>query len=279
MTIAELPLLLILPDFRCLTVTVYDSSHTETATFSGPTTIFAIYFSLSPGSIGFKATAPTSLTYFAIKSSWLCSTYYLSSSPTEVWSGARSGGTFSIDNLQDICLFHISGSTTAVTTYYDTERGFDFLDYEYSARTSGGYTGSGSISNSSLDYTAFQWHSNSETVSLFISVNRSSLTSSLPDRRSVGNRTSSIPMILRSQDKTLSPSPIKSRMGEASSDEGRAVVIGVAIGVPTVVLSARRAGQRQVRMVDAPFKLDTPSCTGMFEQEAITQSMRDRERL
>jgi hypothetical protein len=44
-------------------------------------------------------------------------------------------------NSQDVCLLYVLDDVTDVTIEYDTERNFDFLDWEYSGARSGGYTG------------------------------------------------------------------------------------------------------------------------------------------
>jgi hypothetical protein len=158
MTISMHPMFVILPALSSLMATVYDSTGDETATFSSPTNVFAVYFSESNGSIVFSATAQTILKYFAVKLSFGCPVYFLSSSPNEMWSASRTKGKFTLDNLQDVCLIHVSDNITSAAGAYDIEMNFDFLYYQYSGSTSTNqfYTGMGSFDERSDGFTVFR---------------------------------------------------------------------------------------------------------------------------
>jgi hypothetical protein len=202
MMISVHPRFVLLPDLSNLAANGYNSDGAETANFTSPTSVFVVYFSESTGRIVVTATEQTTLKYFAMKSIWPPSSYFVSSLPSEKWG---SDACFTIGNSQDICLFHISDTVTAVAGQFDSQTDFDLLYYQYSGEVSAAYTGSGTFSDSSSYYTAFRWHSNSVTPSVSMSIQLSSHSSSLPCRRSRGSRTSFEPIILVDEEPNLDP--------------------------------------------------------------------------
>jgi hypothetical protein len=196
MNISAQPVFVILPDLGHFLGTVYDSTGRETASFRGLTAVFAVYFSQSNGSIVLTATERAALRYFAVKPTFDCPNYVLSSSPSETWNASQTGGNFTLGGSQVIYLLHVSDSVTLVTAEYDIVPDWDFLEYDYSGGRSGSYTALDEASNW-LDYiTTFRWHANGGERSLRFSVELSSAGSSLPYRRSVGSGTSPWPVIL-----------------------------------------------------------------------------------
>jgi hypothetical protein len=231
MDVTVYPVFIILPDLTGLSVTVGDGTNSGVANFSGPTSVFAVYFSLSPGSISFSARAPTTLKHFSFRVSWQCPVYYLSSSPQEQWSAGRTKGNFSIGNSQDVCLFHVSDTATDVAGFVDTESGYDRLYFQYSGSAAlQFYTGQArtftAVSNQA---TVFRWASDDTSPSNSFLVELSSPLSSLPCRRAVGKGTSSVPIIL--EDYT----PVESDGRHAKQS---AATLGLVIGVPIVVVLA-----------------------------------------
>jgi hypothetical protein len=158
MRISAVPLFVVLPVISNLSAAVYDSDNKQTDSFAAPTSVLAVYFSRSIGHLIFTATAATALEYFSILPLWECSIYYLSTSPFETWSATQTGGNFTIDNSQNICLLHISDNVTIVSGNYNVEMGFDSLYYQYSSG-SNYYTGAGIIAATSNYFTSFCWSS------------------------------------------------------------------------------------------------------------------------
>jgi hypothetical protein len=98
MTVSEYPMVVILPEVSNLSVAVFDSAGTQTANFTSPTTVFAVYFNDSVGQIFFTATSFTTLTYFAIKPPFPCPSFYVSSAPIDTWSASQATGNFTLGN-------------------------------------------------------------------------------------------------------------------------------------------------------------------------------------
>jgi hypothetical protein len=121
MSVSGYPIFVIIPSISDLSAIVYDSNNVSSRSFAAPTKAFAVYFSESCGHITFTASSRTALKYFAMKLSFPCRNYHLSSSPNVEWTGTRSEGNFTIGNSQDICFLHVSDNVTDVTVNYITE--------------------------------------------------------------------------------------------------------------------------------------------------------------
>jgi hypothetical protein len=158
----------------------------------------AIYFSESKGRIVFTASAVTTLNYFTVKSLFECSTYFVSTAPTERWTAGRTKGNFTLASPQHVCLLHVSDNVMEVAGVFDTEPESGNLYYEYSGSTSttDHYTGSGTFSESSIYVTVFAWGSAEGATSTAFSVHLSSPGSSLPDKRCRGTGKSQAPLLL-----------------------------------------------------------------------------------
>jgi hypothetical protein len=196
LTVNTFPIFVLLPTSSATAATAYDASGSEVRNVSS--SVLAVYFSLAGGRLVFTANEPTTLDYVAVKSSWKCASYFVSSSPHEQWSASKTKGNFSLDNNQDVCLFHVANSVTEVAGSYDVEMSFDFLYYQYSGSASLAhfYTGTGIFSDVSDRITVFRWSSDAETVSNSFAVQLSSSASSFPYRNSKGSGTSLAPILL-----------------------------------------------------------------------------------
>jgi hypothetical protein len=205
------PIFLVLPTSSATAAAAYDASGLEVGNVSS--SVLAVYFSLAGGGLVFTANKPTVLDYVAIKSSWKCAGYFVSTSPYEQWSASKTKGNFSLDNNQDICLFHVANNITEVAGSYDIEMSFDFLYYQYSGSASVAhfYTGTGIFSDVSDRITVFRWSSDANTVSKSFAVQLSSSSSSFPYRNSRGSGTSLAPILLTAE--RIAPSHSRSRDG------------------------------------------------------------------
>jgi hypothetical protein len=279
----------ILPVMSNLSVVVYDSNNKQTDSITARTSVLAVYFSLSNGHLIFTATATTTLEYFSILPPWNCSIYYLSTSPIETWSPTQTEGNFTIDNSQNICLFHISDNLTVVTVNYNIEKGFDSLYYQYSS-ASGHYTGAGIVADTSNYFTSFCWSSDATDPSKLIWIQMESLLSTLPSRRSIGSQTSFSPILLSDETMSGSPSP-----GSAVGDGGgmsAAVIAGIAIGcvvgvgvgviaIGCFVIARCGSGRPLYKRsaLDGAFSLQDQSDSGPLDEKGVAlRRLRDRER-
>jgi hypothetical protein len=240
----------ILPVISNLSVAIYDSNNKQTDSFAAPTSVLAVYFSLSIGHLLFTATAATTLNYFTIRPPWNCSIYFLSTSPFETWRATQTDGNFTIGNSQNISLFHISDNVTFVTGNYNIERGFDSLYYQYSSASSY-YTGAGIIAAISDYFTSFCWSSDAIGASKSILIQLASAFSTLPYRRSIVSQTSFSPILLCDEATSGSPSPSDAGEGARMSVAAIAgIAVGCVVGVGLIatgcVVIARCASKRRV---------------------------------
>jgi hypothetical protein len=295
MQVSDFPIFVVLP--YVMAGTVYDAEGVEAGHMADA---FAVYFSMAGGSVVFAATSVTYLTYFSFKSPWTCSSYFLSSAPTERW---LSGENFTIGHLQDICLVHVSDAVTEITGYYETDKDFDFLDY-----AGGTYTGTGTIELQADYFAAFHWHSNPVYLSSSVAVYLNS-QSSLPYRHCNGSGSSLRPIILRDEPaRTASRIPPtdsaaltrESSKEYASSGTGGAadqndildkrLMLGLLIGVPVVLAAMvamivvlvraavrRRSGYLAELDMSMALEDDSDRMASLELQEAM-QLNRDRER-
>jgi hypothetical protein len=253
--ISSFPIFVILPAMSSLTATVHDSDDVQVASTTSP---FAVYCSQSTGRLAFTATARVTLTFFAVRPLWACATYFLSSSPRETW---RSGANLTLGQSQDIWLFHVSESVTAVSIEYDTEQDFDFLTYKFSGAAPINCTGLGSAAGASDFYTEFLWHSDATNVSRLVDVQLVSAESSLPDWRAAGSGVSRQPVVLGLPG---------SAKGASSAAAGIAVgcVVAVALIVAAVVVIRRRSKQGLWTPADELLTLDRQSDAGAAVPES-----------
>jgi hypothetical protein len=222
MTISTYPVFVIFPALSNLSATVYDSNDTESGHFSAAA---AVFLSESTGRIAFVASVPTTFAYFSIRPPWNCPDYYLSSAPFETWTADQGGGNFTIENSQDVCLFHVSDNQTVATGTYNMETNFDLLYHQYSNSGSADqfYTGYGSFSDDANYFTMFRWHSDAAIPSKSIAIRLASPLSSLPYRQWQGSGTSPWPIILEEE----SPTPGD---GSSSSKPSASTIVGIVIG-------------------------------------------------
>lgn len=177
--ISSAPNFVILPSVHNLTATVFDSWGRSAGLLSSGD--FGVFFS-SVGRIVLLAAGRTNVSYFSVTAPFECTEYFLSTSPMEMWGSDQN---FTIGHSQNICLVHISDSTTNVAVTYETEPNFDQLFYEYSGGTAvGSYSGDGRSAAVSNMFTVFRWHTDKATLSKSIEIELSSPESSLAARRS-----------------------------------------------------------------------------------------------
>jgi hypothetical protein len=247
MSISAQPVFIIVPDLNHLMATVYNSTGEEIATFSNPTNVFAFYFSLSNGSIVFRATDRTTLKCFVVKPPFECPEYFLSTAASETWTASNTGGNFTFDRAQDICFLHVSDNVTQVTGQYDTYPDFDFLEYDYSGARSGHYTGFGSASDFSDYITTFHWHASGREPSQSFSVSLST-GSSLPCRRLRRSGMSLSPIILEIDPVPTDPTgPLSGELpGIIAGIAAGCVVLIVVLVVVLCKAAARKSGTGSV---------------------------------
>jgi hypothetical protein len=197
-----------------------------------------LLFSIVGGKVTFRALVAHTLTFYVVTTEWPCLSYFVSLAPRDHWLANPREGNFTIGDSQEICLFHFSDRVTNVTGEYDTEEGFDFLNYRYWDSTNSSrekyYTGKGTFTDSSQYLTAYHWHSNAKSKSGSFSVELISRGSTLPGYRSGDSPGSSdgpvlmdallpearrTPVPTRSRYQVPTPAPLRRRAAQAQQEE------------------------------------------------------------
>jgi hypothetical protein len=241
--ITSFPMIVVIPQTSALEISV------ECGDFTGEfnETDFGVYFSSNIGNLTVNVLYDTFFEYYAIAPN--CSSFYLSTFPTQRFVGSGTNWIFSAGNVsvahgQDVCFYYLSDSRIDVTVDYDIHVG----DVLHANRTV--YSGLGSFALSEHEVFGLRWTSSGGTLSGGFAVACDSPGSSLPALRDGAAETR---ILGGSVWATETPRPTRSAsgdltiaIGERGHDRfvitpGSTVVLNATVH-PMVVVVPRREG-------------------------------------